>query len=379
MPCPVIRDAASAVVSIADASMKFAASLNTFACCGAVPTRHVFWPMTSKMGCTRAIASSAPAATIFSLPAAATSGRPSTGAATYATPCRSCRLTNSSQNATEIVAMFTWTNPFGARSSKPLSSSTARNAESSASMENTASPANASSADATTRAPCSASAFAASGERFQTRTVWPAFNAFSAIAPPMLPSPINPISMSLSFVDRSSRFSGLLRSHATSLRLSNTTPRDAPALRHGPKHAQQSDAILESMTTATFRFHRELNEFLARPQREQAFAYVCPVASTTKHMIEALGVPHTEVGLILRNGLPAGFDTLMEDADFIDVYPPGVMPRALEIVHPLRAPLRLETLRFIADAHLGGLAQLLRLAGFDTRYDNHFPDDEIEL
>ena len=132
------------------------------------------------------------------------------------------------------------------------------------------------------------------------------------------------------------------------------------------------------MTTATFRFHRELNEFLARPQREQAFACVCPVASTTKHMIEALGVPHTEVALILRNGLPDGFDTLMEDADFIDVYPPGAMPRALEIVHPLRAPLRLETLRFIADAHLGGLAQLLRLAGFDTRYDNHFPDDEIE-
>ena len=132
------------------------------------------------------------------------------------------------------------------------------------------------------------------------------------------------------------------------------------------------------MTTATFRFHRELNEFLARPQREQVFACVCPVASTTKHMIEALGVPHTEIALILRNGLPAGFDTLMEDADFIDVYPPGVMPRALEIVHPLRAPLRLESLRFIADAHLGGLAQLLRLAGFDTRYDNHFPDDEIE-
>ncbi|MEA3104829.1 Mut7-C RNAse domain-containing protein, partial [Caballeronia mineralivorans] len=132
------------------------------------------------------------------------------------------------------------------------------------------------------------------------------------------------------------------------------------------------------MTTATFRFHRELNEFLARPQREQAFACVCPAASTTKHMIEALGVPHTEVTLILRNGVPTGFDTPVQDLDFIDVYPPGVMPRVLEIAHPLRAPLRLETLRFIADAHLGALAHLLRLAGFDTRYDNHFPDDEIE-
>jgi uncharacterized protein with PIN domain len=163
-----------------------------------------------------------------------------------------------------------------------------------------------------------------------------------------------------------------------SLRLTNAKSSATRTLRRDSQQMRRSDAILKSMTTATFRFHRELNEFLARPQREQAFACVCPVASTTKHMIEALGVPHTEVALILRNGLPDGFDTLVSDADFIDIYPPRMMPRALEIMHPLRAPLRLETLRFIADAHLGGLAQLLRLAGFDTRYDNHFPDDEIE-
>ena len=34
--------------------------------------------------------------------------------------------------------------------------------------------------------------------------------------------------------------------------------------------------------------------------------------------------------------------------------------------------------RFVADAHLGGLAHLLRMTGFDTLYDNHFRDDEIE-
>jgi uncharacterized protein with PIN domain len=166
-----------------------------------------------------------------------------------------------------------------------------------------------------------------------------------------------------------------------SLRLTNAKNAKSSAmrtLRRDSKQTCRSDAILKPMTTATFRFHRELNEFLARPQREQAFACVCPVASSIKHMIEALGVPHTEVALILRNGLPDGFDTPVADADFIDIYPPRMMPRALEIVHPLRAPLRLETLRFIADAHLGGLTQLLRLAGFDTRYDNHFPDDEIE-
>jgi uncharacterized protein with PIN domain len=39
-------------------------------------------------------------------------------------------------------------------------------------------------------------------------------------------------------------------------------------------------------------------------------------------------------------------------------------------------PLRVT--RFIADVHLGGLARLLRIAGFDTLHTNHFRDDEIE-
>jgi uncharacterized protein len=132
------------------------------------------------------------------------------------------------------------------------------------------------------------------------------------------------------------------------------------------------------MTTATFRFHRELNEFLARSQRDQAFACACPPASTTRHMIEALGVPHTEVEIILRNDRPASFDAPIENGDRIEVYPGGALAPEPRTGARLREPLRKESLRFIADAHLGGLAQLLRLAGFDTRYDNHFPDDEIE-
>ena len=35
-------------------------------------------------------------------------------------------------------------------------------------------------------------------------------------------------------------------------------------------------------------------------------------------------------------------------------------------------------MRFLADAHLGGLAHLLRMAGFDTLYDNNYQDSEIE-
>jgi len=128
--------------------------------------------------------------------------------------------------------------------------------------------------------------------------------------------------------------------------------------------------------TATFRFYEELNDFLARPLRRRAFSCPCAHSATTKHMIEALGVPHTEVELILVNGESVGFDRVLADGDRVAVYPKF---EALDVTPLLRVRARpLRTMRFIADAHLGGLAQLLRLAGFDTLYDNHFADDEIE-
>jgi uncharacterized protein len=130
------------------------------------------------------------------------------------------------------------------------------------------------------------------------------------------------------------------------------------------------------MVTATFRFYEELNDFLARPLRRRAFSCACAQAATAKHMIEALGVPHTEVELILVNGESVGFDHPLADGDRVAVYPKfeafDIRPLLRVRAAPLRDP------RFVADAHLGGLAQLLRLAGFDTLYDNNYPDEEIE-
>lgn len=131
------------------------------------------------------------------------------------------------------------------------------------------------------------------------------------------------------------------------------------------------------MVTASFRFHDELNDFLPRERRGRPFATPCARAATTKHMIEALGVPHTEVARIVVNGETSGFGRLLEEGDRVAVYPKcesaGIAPPPRE--RPLGGPSR--RLRFVADAHLGGLARLLRMAGFDTLYDNHYHDDEI--
>jgi len=129
------------------------------------------------------------------------------------------------------------------------------------------------------------------------------------------------------------------------------------------------------MVTASFCFHEELNDFLPRERRGRAFATPCARAATTKHMIEALGVPHTEVARILVNGEASGFDRLLEEGDRVAVYPKFATFDSTPLLRVRDRPLR--RLRFVADAHLGGLARLLRMAGFDTLYDNHYHDDEI--
>ncbi|WP_372527983.1 Mut7-C RNAse domain-containing protein [Piscinibacter sp.] len=126
---------------------------------------------------------------------------------------------------------------------------------------------------------------------------------------------------------------------------------------------------------ATFRFYEELNDFVAPARRQREFELACARAATVKNAIESAGVPHTEVELILANGESVDFAYRVRDGDRISVYPKF---EALDIRPLLRVraqPLRES--RFTADAHLGGLARLLRMLGFDTLYDNAVTDDEL--
>jgi uncharacterized protein with PIN domain len=130
------------------------------------------------------------------------------------------------------------------------------------------------------------------------------------------------------------------------------------------------------MVCATFRFYGNLNDFLPRERRQRDIATPCARMATTKHMIEALGVPHTEVELLLVNGEAAGLDLLLEEGDRVAVYPRFTRLDVSELAPaPALPPGRI---RFVADAHLGGLARLLRMAGFDTIYDNGLRADQVE-
>jgi len=127
------------------------------------------------------------------------------------------------------------------------------------------------------------------------------------------------------------------------------------------------------MIQATFRFYADLNDFLPADKRQQTFSYRFGEDQSIKHLIEALGVPHPEVELILVNDRPVDFDQLLQDNARVSVFPAF---RQLEVDSPVRPPALTEY-RFVLDAHLGRLANYLRMLGFDTLYRNDFDDPEL--
>src|SRR2546423_7480136 len=69
--------------------------------------------------------------------------------------------------------------------------------------------------------------------------------------------------------------------------------------------------ISTAMTSARFNFPPALGRFLRPEHRGGPFAYACARAANLKNAIEALGVPHTEVGAVRVNGEPATLHRLV--------------------------------------------------------------------
>lgn len=124
-----------------------------------------------------------------------------------------------------------------------------------------------------------------------------------------------------------------------------------------------------------FRFYEELCDFLAPACRKQTFTHVFDGTPTVKDRIEALGVPHTEVDLILVDGEPVDFSHKLHGGERVSVYP---MFECFELGDAARLrPSALREPRFVLDVHLGRLASYLRLLGFDCLYRNDYGDDEL--
>lgn len=130
------------------------------------------------------------------------------------------------------------------------------------------------------------------------------------------------------------------------------------------------------MSRATFHFHQELNTFLPRRGKNKPVEHTFDWRASIKDMIESLGIPHSEIELILVNGKSVNFNYIMEDEDVVDVYPRFDLVEGEDKVQ-LRPPVAPENAKFVLDTHLGRLAAYLRMMGFDTLYRNDYPDDEL--
>lgn len=129
------------------------------------------------------------------------------------------------------------------------------------------------------------------------------------------------------------------------------------------------------MKSITIRFYEELNDLLPKEKRKVRFTHEFFGRESVKDLIESIGVPHTEVDLILVNGNSVDFNYILQDKDEVSVYPVFESFDIKEVQH-LR-PKSLREPKFVLDIHLGKLARYMRMLGLDTFYRNDLKDEEI--
>jgi uncharacterized protein with PIN domain len=118
--------------------------------------------------------------------------------------------------------------------------------------------------------------------------------------------------------------------------------------------------------TVSFAFDAALRPLLPYAEREQQAVTIWTRGTpAAMHHVEALGVPHTEVGQLRRDGQPVAHDVHLRPGDCIEVLAP---PAGASDGAPLE---------YVLDNHLGRLAVYLRMLGFDTLYRNDYQDEEL--
>ncbi|MFW6093973.1 MAG: Mut7-C RNAse domain-containing protein [Pseudomonadota bacterium] len=131
--------------------------------------------------------------------------------------------------------------------------------------------------------------------------------------------------------------------------------------------------------SAEFRFYAELNDFLEPAGRGRDRLYHFDGRPAVKDAIEAQQVPHTEVAMILANGVAVGFGHHLCGGERVAVFPAFARfdVTGLAVTPARRRGEVAAGLRFVVDVNLGKLARWLRLLGFDTCYGNDIDDPEL--
>lgn len=117
-----------------------------------------------------------------------------------------------------------------------------------------------------------------------------------------------------------------------------------------PDSAQRPEIVID--------FGPDLHIFVSAARRSGPVPARTDGSSTLGHVVESLGVPLTEVGALLVDGLPVRTSHIPADGQRIEV-------RGVTRPQQLQGPAR-----FLLDVHLGTLARRLRLLGVDAAYES---------
>ena len=122
-------------------------------------------------------------------------------------------------------------------------------------------------------------------------------------------------------------------------------------------------------------FGGDLPRFVPRSTPGGEVQYTLGRRASIKDAIEALGVPHTEIGSLTLNGQWTGFEALLRPGDRVLVLPPlpPVDVSAASVLHPVPAA----GLRFLVDVNVAKLARMLRMLGFDALDDPDADDGAL--
>jgi hypothetical protein len=126
--------------------------------------------------------------------------------------------------------------------------------------------------------------------------------------------------------------------------------------------------------SARFYFSGSLNDFLSAKNKNTVINYPFSENPSVKDAIEAIGIPHTEVDIILVNGSAANFTYRLHDKDEVKVFP---VENISSLTSGSLTPPFTYPIKFLADAHLGKLAKTLRIIGIDTFYQNEVSDKQV--
>jgi hypothetical protein len=125
------------------------------------------------------------------------------------------------------------------------------------------------------------------------------------------------------------------------------------------------------MRIAQLQFFGELNDLLPPGKRNTSFREQIDDHASLKHVIESLGIPHTEIGSVELDGRPADLVARIPDRSQVNIYPFHYLDN---LNHPIQPLTPAGEARFILDIHLGKLAVYLRILGFDCLYQNDSED-----